>query len=264
MRITRIIDAHGQATYALQQGDGSLLRAQGDPLLGTLEATQEKVEPQEWLPPIPPAAVLCIGLNYLEHVREGKSPVPDYPVLFMKNPSAPIGHDQVIRVPKVCEDEVDFEGELVVFIGRAARDVSEDEALDYVLGYTAGNDVSARIWQTTRGGTQWNRGKSFDTFAPMGPVLVTPDEIPDPDALSLRTELNGEMVQTSNTGNMIFPVRRLISFLSQDTTLLPGTAIYTGTPLGVGWAREPRLLLQSGDTVSVEIEGIGRLVNPVV
>jgi 2-keto-4-pentenoate hydratase/2-oxohepta-3-ene-1,7-dioic acid hydratase in catechol pathway len=158
---------------------------------------------------------------------------------------------------------VDYECELAVVIGRAARNVSRGEALDYVLGYTCANDVSARDWQKAGGGGQWCRGKTFDTFCPLGPVLVTPDTIRDPNALAIRTRLNGQIVQDCNTSDMIFDVPTLIAFLSGSTTLFPGTVILTGTPHGVGMARNPPVWLQDGDTVTVEIEGIGALTNPV-
>ena len=158
---------------------------------------------------------------------------------------------------------MDYEAELAVVIGKPARNVSKKDALDYVLGYMCSNDVSARIWQSKRGGSQWCRGKGFDTFAPLGPVLVTRDEVPDPNALAITSSLNGETMQSSNTKDMIFDVPTLISFLSEDTTLLPGTVILTGTPEGVGWARNPKVLLKPGDTIAVEIEGLGRLENPV-
>lgn len=264
MRIARVELEDGAVTWVAQGEHRWLFRADGDPLLGDLTVTDEVVEPERWLAPVEPRAILCIGRNYAEHAAEGGAPPPDYPILFMKNPSAATGHLAPVRLPKVCEDEVDFEGELVVVIGAPARDVSKEDALSYVLGYTIGHDVSARIWQTTKGGSQWCRGKGFDTFAPMGPVLVTSDEIPDPSALSIRTILNGNEVQSSHTSKMIFDVPTLISFLSQDTTLLPGTVIMSGTPEGVGWARDPKLTLKPGDVVDIEIERIGRLSNPVV
>jgi len=189
--------------------------------------------------------------------------VPEEPVVFMKNPAAAIGHGQAIRLPQVCVDEVDYECELVVVLGKTCRNVACDEALDYVFGYTIGNDVSARSWQLEHGGGQWVRGKSFDTFAPLGPVMVTKDELTTPGSLALRTELNGKVMQCSNTSDMIFDVAYLIEFLSQDTTLLSGTVIMTGTPAGVGWFREPPVLLQAGDRITMTIEGIGQLSNPV-
>lgn len=264
MKIARIEMNDGVVTWAVEQPDGRLLRADGDPITGNLIATDEIVKPKRWLPPVVPLAILCIGRNYAAHAAEGGVPPPDYPILFMKNPNAAIGHEEPIRLPKVCEDEVDFEGELVVVIGKPARDVPKEKALDCVLGYTIGHDVSARIWQEKKGGSQWCRGKSFDTFAPMGPVLVTPDEIRDPSRLTLVTKRNGMEVQHGKTSNMIFDVATLISFLSQDTTLLPRTVIMTGTPEGIGWARTPKLTLRPGDLVTVEIEGIGCLSNPVV
>ncbi len=263
MRLARVIDKEGRTLCAAEQPDGTLLRVEGDPTQDACNVGEEIVEPQAWLPVVEPRAIMCIGLNYREHIEEGKAEVPEYPVLFMKNPNAANGHMQPIVLPKVCKEEVDFEGELAIIIGWPARDVPKDKALDYVLGYTAANDVSARIWQLHLGGSQWNRGKGFDTFAPMGPVMVTRDELGDASGLGMRTELNGEVMQDSHTANMIFDVATLVSFLSQDTTLLPGTVILTGTPRGVGWVRKPRVTLQPGDTISVEIEGIGKLSNPV-
>lgn len=264
MRIARVELENGAVTLAVEQADGRLLRAEGDPLEGSITVAGEVVEPKRWLPPVPPRAILCIGANYAEHAAESGAPVPEYPILFMKNPNAAIGHKEAVRIPKVCEDEVDFEGELAVFIKKPALDVPKEAALSYVLGYSVAHDVSARIWQSQKGGSQWCRGKGFDTFGPLGPVLVTADEMPDPVGLSIRTMLNGEQVQHSNTSNMIFDVPTLISFLSQDTTLLPGTVILTGTPEGIGWTRDPRLMLKGGDVVDIEIERIGRLTNPVV
>ena len=161
-------------------------------------------------------------------------------------------------------DRVDYECELAVVIGRAARNVPREHALDYVLGYTCANDVSARDWQKEGGGGQWCRGKSFDTFCPLGPCLVTRDELANPNALRISTRIGGEVLQDSNTADMIFDVPTLIEFLSGSTTLLPGTVIITGTPQGVGMARNPPRWLQAGDNVTVEIESIGQLTNPVV
>jgi 2-keto-4-pentenoate hydratase/2-oxohepta-3-ene-1,7-dioic acid hydratase in catechol pathway len=264
MKIARIETEGGDVTLAVRDSAGRLLRAEGDLLAGNVSVTTEEVTPKRWLAPVEPRALLCIGRNYAAHAAEGGAPPPDYPILFFKNPNAAVGHEEKIRLPKVCEYEVDFEGELVVAIKKAALNVSKENALDYVLGYTVGHDVSARIWQDLKGGSQWCRGKSFDTFAPMGPFLVTPDEVPDLTALSVVTKLNGEEVQNGKTKNMIFDVPTLISFLSQDTTLLPGTVIMTGTPEGIGWARTPKLALKAGDRVTIDIEGIGSLANSVV
>ena len=170
-----------------------------------------------------------------------------------------------ILLPAACEHgpEVDYEAELAVIIGKTAHNVPVENALDHVFGYTCANDVSARRWQKHAGGGQWVRGKSFDTFCPLGPLLVTADEIPDPQALAIRSVLNGRTMQSSNTGDMIFSVAELIAFISRDTTLRPGTLILTGTPEGVGFARRPPVYLADGDTIEITIEGIGTLANPV-
>lgn len=264
MKLARILDANNQVAYAAQQKDGRLLKIEGDVTNGESRITEEEVKPVHWLPPLDPTAILCIGLNYRKHAEEGGAAIPEYPVLFMKNPAAATGHNEPIKLPGVCKEEVDYEAELAVVIGKPTYNVSKEDALSHVLGYTCGNDVSARIWQSKLGGSQWCRGKGFDTFAPLGPVLVTPDEVPDPNALAIKTVLNGETMQASNTKDMIFDVPTLISFLSEDTTLLPGTVIMTGTPEGVGWARDPKVVLKAGDTVAIEIEGLGRLENPVI
>lgn len=263
MKLARV-ETNGQVVWAVAHEDGTLLRIDGDPLIGDCQVTATPVVPQRWLPPVAPRVLFCIGRNYAEHAAEGGAPPPQYPIIFMKNPNAATGHEQPIVLPKVCEAEVDYEGELVVVIKTAARDVPREQALDHVLGYTVGHDVSARVWQDKKGGSQWCRAKGFDTFAPMGPFLVTADEMPDPSGRAIKTYLNGALMQDGNTRDMIFDVPALISFLSQDTTLLPGTIIMTGTPAGVGWARTPKVTLKRGDNVSIEIEGIGRLSNPVV
>lgn len=264
MRIARVITSQSNDPVWVAEQNERLVRLAGDPLSGQARATHETVVATRWLPPVAVPAIFCIGLNYRQHAVESNLPVPKEPVVFMKNPAAAIGHREAIRLPRVCADEVDFEAELAVVIGRTCRDVTPEKALDYVGGYTAANDVSARVWQLQRGGSQWVRGKSFDTFAPLGPFLVTPDEVPHPNRLAIRTRLNGEVLQDSTTADMIFDVATLISFLSQDTTLLAGTVILTGTPQGIGWARQPKRLLQPGDEVRVEIDGIGSLINPVV
>lgn len=182
----------------------------------------------------------------------------------MKLPTAVIAHGDAIRIPAVCHpEEVDWEVELAVVIGKAAKNVSANTALDHVLGYTVANDVSARRWQGKKGGGQWCRAKVFDTFCPLGPRLVPASEIPDPNQLALSCTVNGEVMQQSNTSDMIFSVAHIIEFLSEGTTLLPGTVILTGTPEGVGFTRKPPLFLKPGDSVTVSIEGIGELTNPV-
>lgn len=263
MKIVRFQDAEGHIRFGALQEDGSTLRLEGD-LFDRPKVTDEKVEITRLLAPVQPTALFCIGLNYRKHAEEGGKPVPEHPVLFMKSIGAVQNPGEPILLPtKLRSDEVDYEGELAVVIGRTCKNVSASDALDYVLGYTCANDVSARDWQGKWGGTQWCRGKTFDTFAPLGPCLVTPDEIPNPNALPLKTTVSGEVMQDWNTDDMIFDVPTLIAFLSGSTTLLAGTVILTGTPHGVGAARKPPRWLKPGDTVTIEIEGIGALTNPV-
>ena len=218
------------------------------------------------LAPISPVQIIGIGLNYREHATEiGPQLFPEFPIVFMKSLNAVQNPGGPIVIPStLASDEVDFECELAVVIGKACRNVARDRALEYVLGYTCANDVSARDWQIKRGGSQWCRGKSFDTFCPLGPALVTADEIANPNKLAIKTIVSGETLQDLNTDDMIFDIPSLIEFLSGDTTLLPGTVILTGTPQGVGMARKPPRWLTPGDSVTVEIEGIGPLTNPVI
>jgi 2-keto-4-pentenoate hydratase/2-oxohepta-3-ene-1,7-dioic acid hydratase in catechol pathway len=209
--------------------------------------------------------VIGIGLNYAEHAKEQGAALPERPVVFSKNAAALALDGDEIRVPKVCQDrpQVDFEGELAVVIGRAAREVAKAEAMMYVLGYAAANDVSARWWQKQGSGGQFFRGKSFDTFCPIGPRIVPAADVPDPNALRLTTRVNGAVMQDSTTADMIFDVPTLIAELSRGITLLPGTVILTGTPPGVGMARNPQVFLQHGDVVEVEIEKVGKITNRV-
>lgn len=263
MKIIRYSDASGQIHHAAQQADGSALVIEGC-IFGSPRVTDRKADVAKLLAPVDPRAILCIGLNYKFHAEESGMAIPQHPVLFMKSPGAVQNPGDPILLPSVLKsDSVDYECELAVVIGKAARNVKKADALDYVLGYTCANDVSARDWQKNGGGGQWCRGKTFDTFCPLGPVLVTRDEIPNPNALGIKTVLNGQAVQDWNTNDMIFDVPTLIEFLSADTTLLPGTVIITGTPQGVGMARTPPLWMKAGDSVTVEIEGIGSLTNPV-
>jgi len=264
MRIIRFTDEAGQQRFGQVSENGEAMLLEGDLITG-LTQTHDIVRIKKRLAPVAPPAILCIGLNYHQHAQETGMEAPKYPVVFMKNPAAIANPQDPILLPSVCMQppEVDYEAELAVVIGRAAKDVSPDEALSYVLGYTAANDVSARRWQGRRGSGQWVRGKSFDTFCPLGPELVTTDEISDPQKLRLTCELNGQVLQDGNTGDMIFSVAELISFLSSGTTLLPGTVILTGTPSGVGFTRKPPVYLMPGDTVNITLEGIGTLSNPV-
>jgi 2,4-diketo-3-deoxy-L-fuconate hydrolase len=210
-------------------------------------------------PIVRPAKIICIGLNYEDHAAETGREIPEKPVVFAKYPNTIVGPGEPIRIPPIT-GQVDYEAELVVVIGRAAKNVPEEEALEYVFGYTNGNDVSSRDLQFSEGG-QWTRSKSLDTFAPIGPYVATRDEIPDPQSLSIRCVLNGEVVQDGTTSKMIFSVAELISFLSTGMTLVPGDVIFTGTPAGVGFVRDPELFMKPGDEVTVEIEGLGSLTN---
>ena len=263
MKIVRYSNPSGAVGFAALQADGSYLEIEGD-LFENPRVTNRPASVKKILAPLVPASILCIGLNYRRHAEEGGVPVPEHPILFVKGVNALQNPGDPIVIPtKLPSHEVDYEVELAVVIGRACKNVSRENALDYVLGYTCANDVSARDWQLKHGGGQWCRGKFFDTFAPLGPCLVTRDEIPNPNALNLKAVVNGETVQNWNTDDMIFDVPTLIEFLSASTTLLPGTVILTGTPHGVGMARRPPLWLKPGDVVSIEIEKIGILNNPV-
>ena len=213
------------------------------------------------LAPLPrPGKILAIGLNYRDHARETGNPIPEVPIVFSKAVTAVIGPGAAIEIPPASA-LIDYEGELAVVIGRPAKRVSRRDALQHVAGYTAMNDVTARDYQARSGHCM---GKSFDTFAPMGPALVTTDEISDPSTLELRTVLSGEQVQHSTTGNLIFDVAALIEYISAGVTLEPGDVISTGTPAGVGYRRDPRRFLRPGDTVRIEIGSIGALENPVI
>lgn len=211
--------------------------------------------------PVPrPTKLILVGLNYRDHADEAKMKIPEVPTLFSKYASSIIGPGETIRVPTVS-DKIDYEGEFAFVIGKRGKNISKDRALDYVAGYTIMNDVSCRDYQMKT--TQWMVGKTFDTFAPMGPCLVLKDEIPDPHSLDLTLQLNGQVMQHSNTRNLIFNVPDLIAYMSQVFTLEPGDVISTGTPSGVGFARKPPVLLKPGDTVRIEISGLGILENPV-
>jgi len=212
------------------------------------------------LAPIPnPSKVVAIGLNYMDHCREQNVKPPERPIIFCKFSTAVVGPGATIRWDPALTQQVDYEVELGVVMGRLARRVAATEALDYVAGYTICNDVTARDLQ--HGDRQWVRGKSLDTFCPLGPWLVTREEVPDPQDLSLRCTLNSQVMQDSTTAEMIFGVAYLIEFISRALTLLPGDVIATGTPHGVGVFRSPQVFMKDGDVVTVEVEGLGQLTN---
>ncbi len=213
--------------------------------------------------PVPnPQKVICIGLNYADHAAESGAAVPEEPVVFNKFPTALRGHMEPIELPSVSS-QVDYEAELVAVIGRGGRNIPRATAMEHVAGFCCGHDVSARDWQLNRPGGQWLMGKTFDWFAPVGPELVTRDEVGDPSHLDIALRLNGETMQQSNTRQLIFDIPQLIAHLSTVCTLSPGDLLFTGTPPGVGVARKPPIFLQPGDVVEIEIEHVGTLKNPV-
>jgi 2-keto-4-pentenoate hydratase/2-oxohepta-3-ene-1,7-dioic acid hydratase in catechol pathway len=224
--------------------------ALGDPVVGEL------------LAPLRPGKIVGIGLNYLDHIRESKLSQPEQPLVFAKFPSSVTGPGDPIVVDAELTKQVDWEVELAVVVGRPMRDVAVDKALEFVFGYTVGNDISARDVQFSE--SQWTRGKSFDTFCPIGPVVVTPDEIPDPQVLALRTQVNGEVMQDSSTAEMLFGVAELLAFCSRNFSLEPGDLLLTGTPWGCGYFMHPPRVLEIGDVVECEVERIGALRNAVV
>jgi 2-keto-4-pentenoate hydratase/2-oxohepta-3-ene-1,7-dioic acid hydratase in catechol pathway len=233
-------------------------------LFGQLRDTGTVAQVNKLLAPLEPRDILCVGLNYKQHAAESNAAPPAHPVLFLKNSGAVQNPGDPILLPrKLRSDEVDYECELAIVIGKTCHNVSRAEAFGHVLGYTCANDVSARDWQRNGGGGQWCRGKTFATFCPLGPAIVTTDEIPDPNRLAIRTLLNGRVMQDWNTDDMIFDVPTVIEFMSASMVLRPGTVILTGTPHGVGFARKPPVYLEPGDTVTIEIEKIGSLTNPV-
>lgn len=268
---------HGDKYIDLHATDGSLpssvraLLDGGPELLKKAGAASARpgaiaipVQGAKLLPPVPdPAKIVCIGLNYRDHAAESGSPIPKDPVLFSKYATALIGPGEAIVLPPESQ-EVDFEAELVIVLGKKGRRVTREQAGAYIAGYTIGHDVSARDWQLKKDGKQWMVGKTFDTFAPCGPELVTPDEVGDPHDLGIRLRLNGETMQNSTTKQMIFSAAELVAYLSIVFTLQPGDLIYTGTPPGVGMARKPPRYLKGGDVAEVEIDKLGVLRNPVV
>ncbi len=263
MRLIRYQDSAGRVHHGRLHDDGTATCIEGD-VFGAYRDTGQAADVAKTLAPVWPTDILCIGLNYRGHAAEGNQPIPEHPILFMKNlGTVQNPGDPIILPRRLRSDRVDYECELAVVIGKPCQNVSRAHALSYVLGYTCANDVSARDWQLNWGGGQWCRGKTFATFCPLGPCLVTTDEIPNPNDLAIKTILNGQVMQDWNTNDMIFDVPALIEFLSGSTLLLPGTVILTGTPHGVGAARKPPVFLQPGDTVTVEIEKIGALTNPV-
>jgi 2-keto-4-pentenoate hydratase/2-oxohepta-3-ene-1,7-dioic acid hydratase in catechol pathway len=263
MKLVRYKNESGNIQFGCQHEDGTITVLAGDPFQ-EFSDTGIKARMVKLLSPVHPTDIFCIGLNYRRHAEEGNFPIPDYPIVFMKNTGSVQHPGDPIRLPSHLKSEaVDYECELAVILKRECYNVSKERAMDYVLGFTCANDVSARDWQAKYGGGQWCRGKTFATFCPLGPCILTPDEVDSPISLKIQTSINGEIMQDWNTNDMIFDVPALIEFLSGSTRLAPGTVILTGTPHGVGFARKPPRFLQAGDEVRVTIEGIGTLSNPV-
>jgi 2-keto-4-pentenoate hydratase/2-oxohepta-3-ene-1,7-dioic acid hydratase in catechol pathway len=263
MRIIRFVSA-GEICYgqAIDESLKSARRIVGDPLSGEFQVDPRPIAVDKLLSPIVPTDILCIGLNYRKHAEEGGTPVPKTPVLFIKASNTLNDPLATIPIPK-RSSMIDYEAELAVVIGKPGKHIPRARALDHVFGYTCANDVSARDWQKEKdlGGGQFARGKSFDGFCPLGPAIVTRDEIPDPNNLRIRCLLNGQVMQDHTTSDMIFSVPELIESLSSTMTLQRGTIILTGTPHGVGFARKPPVWLNAGDIVEVELEKIGTLRN---
>ena len=259
MRIVRFLKNNDIFFGVLQGEEISLI--EGD-IFGEFKISSTKTNRKEvkLLAPISPPNIIAIGLNYKKHAEESGKDCPDKPLIFLKATSSLIGPEDNIVIPEAAPDEVDFEAELTIVIGKQAKNIEIEEVDQYILGYTCGNDVSARDCQF-RIDQQWARGKSFDTFCPLGPWIET--ELPDPDNCRIISRLNGVTMQDSNTSDLIFGVRELVNYCSKNFTLLPGTVIMTGTPEGVGFPRKPPVFLKKGDMIEIEIEGIGVLSNQV-
>jgi 2-keto-4-pentenoate hydratase/2-oxohepta-3-ene-1,7-dioic acid hydratase in catechol pathway len=265
MKIYRLRDLRHQTRLATSDDGKNFFALSGDMSCREFKITNERIDVHSLLAPIKPRTIYCIGLNYRKHAEETGAKIPEHPVVFMKSPTAVQDPGGPIVLPRhLRSDQVDYEAELAIVIGYECKNVSRADALNYVLGFTIANDVSARDWQKTWGGSQWCRGKGFDTFCPLGPALVTPAALKNPNDLAISTRVNGVTMQQSSTRDMIFSVEEIIEFLSGSTTLEPDTLILTGTPEGVGMSRKPPVFLKPGDVVENEIEGIGILRNPVV
>lgn len=264
MRIVRFVSTEGNTHCGMPDpADADYARIIEGNIFDRCEVTDRRVRIGKLLPPVEAPNILALGLNYRSHADETNISYPDIPIVFLKSTNSLVGSGSPILLPNAGPDEVDYEAELAVVIGKEVKNISPDRVPEAILGYTCGNDVSARDWQFNKQKKQWARGKSFDTFCPLGPCLVTGEDIPDPGHLRIMTVLNGRVLQDSNTANMIFNVPEIVSHLSRSMTLYPGTVILTGTPEGVGFTRQPPVFLKDGDIVTVRIERIGELTNPV-
>ncbi len=264
MKIIRFSTKKGTTCFGAVDGAGEITARiiEGD-ILGDFTVTDRIERVDKILAPIDPPNVFALGFNYRKHAEEANAEPPEIPEVFMKATSSVTGHRAQIMLPKAGPQEVDYEAELAVIIGKTAKNITPEEAYSHIVGYCCANDVSARDWQWKKQKIQWVRAKSFDTFCPLGPWIVPKEDIADPHNLAIRMLLNGQVMQDSNTAHMIFDVYRIVSDLSASVTLLPGTVILTGTPEGVGFTRRPPVFLSEGDEVTVHIEGIGMLTNTV-
>ena len=260
-RIARFRTKEGRTHYGVLRDETHLSVIDGSVFGGfKLRKKTYRLTEVKLIHPVDPHDIVAIGVNYGAHGKEAGFELPERPIIFLKASTSVLSPEEHIVLPHLTPDEVDYEAELAVIIGKSAKNVPESRALEFVLGYTCGNDVTARDAQMKLD-KQWARGKSCDTFCPLGPWIVR--GIENPDKLNIRSRLNGEVMQDSNTSDMIFGVRQLVSFISHNKTLRPGDVILTGTPEGVGVARDPKVFLKPGDTIEVEIENIGVLSNPV-
>lgn len=259
MKIVRY-QKHGEIFYGKLESE-EIFPIEGD-VFGDFRLRSQPIKKEEvkLLAPVNPPNIIAIGLNYRKHAQESGLAYPEKPVIFLKATSSLIGPEDKIIIPQMAPDEVDYEAELTIVIGKKAKNVEVEEAEDYIFGYTCANDVSARDCQM-RLDKQWARGKSFDTFCPLGPWVET--ELAEPNCCGIISRLNGKIMQDSNTSDLIFSTKELLSYCSKNFTLYPGTVIMTGTPEGVGFPRNPPIFLKPGDTIGIEIEGIGNLVNKV-
>lgn len=265
MKIIRLIGEDDKVYYGVTESlEDKAARIIEGSVFENFSVTGREIVIKKLLFPVTAPNIIGIGLNYRKHADETGIKYPDIPVMFLKGTNSLIGPGEPILLPQVGTNEVDYEAELAVVIGKRAKNISKEKASEYISGYCCANDVSARDWQITLQKKQWARGKSFDTFCPLGPWIVTRDEIPNPQSLRIRTLIDGDIYQESSTSDMIFDVFTLVSDLSRSMTLLPGTVILTGTPGGVGFTRKPPVFLKEGNVVTIEIEGIGCLTNPVI
>lgn len=262
MRVFRLLESPNALPVHARQVDGGWEEVRREGL--RFVPTGHRLGGGKVLPPVDPRVLFCVGVNYAKHAREFGHEQRAWPTIFHKNPASVVGDGDAVRLPRrLRSDKVDYEAEIAVVVGEDIRNATPAEALRKVLGYTCANDVSARDWQKEWGGTQWSRGKSFDTFCPLGPCLLTADEVPDPSRLEIRLRLNGETMQSAPASEMQFGVGEILSFLSGSSTVPAGSVVLTGSPEGVGMARTPPRWLAPGDLMEVEIPGIGILRNPV-